>query len=296
MMSRGPRADRCLLRLGGLAPTLLGGTSDALTVRMAARAMWKGTIALPSVRVPVKIYAALQDRTVRFRLLDAADQQPVTQKMVEPTSNTVVPYADVHRGFETEDGSFVILRSPELEELEPEPSRDIEVLRFVPRGTLDLPWYDRPYYLGPDGHEEDYAALVRALEETEQEGVVRWVMRKKDYVGSLFARHHRLAVVTLHHAEEVIPAAALPAPRGRDPTAKELKLAHQLVEALEDTFDPAEHEDEYRARVLELIENKARGETIELRRPTTKKTEEASLSRLLEASLKAGKRKGKRVA
>jgi DNA end-binding protein Ku len=264
----------------------------------ASRAIWKGGITLPSARVPVKVHAALQDRTVRFRLLHAPDEQPVVQRMVEPRSDTVVSHDDIARGLPTEDGAFVIVHSSELEELEPQPSRDIEVLRFVPRGAVDLPWYDRPYWLSPDGHEEAYAALVRALEETDREGIVRWVMRKRDYVGSLFAREHRLALVTLHYAEEVIPAAALPRPGGPDPTAKEIELARQLVGALEDTFDPTDHEDEYRTSVLELIDEKARGGTIELKRPpkAKKPAEEPSLTQMLEASLKGGRRKGKRVA
>ena len=258
--------------------------------------MWKGALVLPSMRVPVKLYAALQDRTVRFRLLHAEDEQPVVQHMVEPESNEVVPNEAVQRGFETEDGSFVIVRPDELATIEPEPSRDIEVLRFVPRGSVDLPWYDRPYWLGPDGDDAEYAALVRALEETRREGICRWVMRKKSYVGSVFVRDGALALVTLHAASEVISAGALPRPSGREPSSKELKLAKQLVDALEDTFEPEAYEDEYRTRVLDLIEKKARGESVEIQRAPRKEAEEASLAEMLEASLGGKSRKGKRVA
>jgi DNA end-binding protein Ku len=264
-----------------------------------SRAMWKGGITLPSARVPVKVHAALEDRTVRFRLLHASDQQPVVQRMVEPQSGDVVPHEAVRRGVETEEGAFVIVHPEELAALEPDASRDIEVLRFVPRGAVDLPWYDRPYWLAPDSHDEAYAALVRALEETGRIGIVRWVMRKREYVGALFARERRLGLVTLHHADAMIPASALPRPSGAEPTAKEIALARQLVGALEDSFDPAAHEDEYRERVLELIERKARGKPIERRRPPPEKREAASLTQMLEASLKKRPpkpRKEKRVA
>jgi DNA end-binding protein Ku len=259
--------------------------------------MWKGTISLPSARVPVKVHAALEDRTVRFRLLHADDAQPVVQHMVEPRSGEIIPAEDIVHGFETEDGAFVVVHPAEIEALEPEPSRDIEVLRFVPRSAVDLPWYDRPYWLAPDDQEETYAALVRALRETEREAIVRWVMRKRAYVGALVDRDDRLALVTLHHADEMIPASVLPRPAGAAPSAKEIDLARQLVGALEDTFEPTAYEDQYRGDVLDLIEKKARGATIELRPPPEPRApEEASLAQRLEASLSDRRRKGKRVA
>lgn len=254
--------------------------------------MWKGTLTLPSVRVPVKLYAAVQDRTVRFRLLHDEDEQPVTQRMVEPSTNEIVPLEETRRGYPIEDDAFVVLDPEELEALAPADSRDIEVLRFVPRGIIDLPWYDRPYYLGPDGDPRAYVALAEALSQTGREGVVRWVMRKKSYIGSLVARDGHLAIVTLRHPEEVIPASALPRPRGPEPTEKEQKLARQLVAAFAESFDPTEYEDAYRHRVLELVETKARGGEIEAREPVERQPAEASLTRMLEASLRQHERKG----
>src|SRR5690554_4922940 len=116
---------------------------------MAARAMWKGVIGLGE-GVPVKLYSAVEDRDVHFRLLHESDRVPVRQQLVNPDTDEVVPYEDTRRGLATDDGELVVFEGDELDALEPEASRDIEVLAFLPHEEIDHRWYLRPYYLGPD--------------------------------------------------------------------------------------------------------------------------------------------------
>ena len=253
-----------------------------------ARAIWKGVIRFGTAEVPVKLYAAVRDRSVHFRLLHGRSKAPVKQRMVDPTTGKEVPYEEIWRGFEVEEGVFVMLDEEELAELEPEPSRDIEVTRFLPVGTLDHQWYDRPYHLGPDGSNADYLALVKALEKEGREGIARWTMRKKSYSGALRVEEDHLVLITLRHAEEVIPVSALEAPKGRKPDARELKMARQLVAALEAPFDPTEWRDEYRDRVLELVEAKAEGKVVKFP-DAPKRTEAEDLSASLEASIAAAR-------
>jgi DNA end-binding protein Ku len=261
---------------------------------MAARAIWKGRIRFGAVDLPVKLYSAVQDRSVRFRLLDAREREPVSQRMVDPESGEVVESAEVRRAFETEEGALVMLGDEELASAEPEPSRDIEVTRFVPPGEIALGGYDRPYYLGPDGDEEGYFALAAALRGRGREGVARWVMRKKEYRGALRERGGHLALITLRAAAEVVPASALPAPRGRELDERELRMARQLVEAMADELDFSAYRDEYRERVLRLVEAKAAGKVVKFpkapRRPAGK-----PLADVLERSL-AGVRKERKRA
>lgn len=253
-----------------------------------ARAIWKGVIRFGEIAAPVKLYSAVQDQGVRFRLLNEKTRTPVSQRMVNPVTGDVVPHEEVRRGYEVEPGSFVILDDEELEALQPEKSRDIEVTRFVEPSVIDHQWYDRAYHLGPDEDAASYYALAAALERTGKEGVTRWAMRNKEYVGALRAEEGRLLMITLRRADEVIPASALEPPQGRDPDPKELAMAEQLVAALEDEFEPAEYRDEYRDRVLELIEAKAEGKTLRLRKPTQRE-EADDLAASLEASLRATK-------
>lgn len=266
---------------------------------MAARAIWKGVIRFDAVEVPVKLYAAVEERNVQFRLLDEESRAPVRQRMVNPTTGDEVPFAETKKGYEAERGTFVVLEEEELEELRPEPSRDIEITRFVPPAEIDHRWYQRPYYLGPDaasddGAERDYFALAGALAKKDREGVARWTMRHKEYVGALRAEGDHLMLVTLRHAGEVIPASALEAPGGRALAAEELEMAEKLLSALEDDFDPSRYQDEYRGRVLELIAAKAKGRKLAAPAAAPPKAEPESLAKALEASL-AQARKGKKA-
>ncbi len=255
-----------------------------------ARAIWKAVLRVGGETVPVKLYSAVEDRTVHFRLLDERDRTPVKQHMVNPRTDEVVPYEEIRRGYELDDGRFVILEPEELEEVEPKPSRDVEITRFVPPEKIDHRWYDRPYFLGPDGDEGAYAALVAALRKSGEEGVARWVMRGKEYVGALRLEGDHLMLITLRHAGEVVPVSALPRPGGRAPDRKEVEMAGRLIEALEADFDPAAYRDDYRDRVLELIEAKASGKTVRLERPKEKPAAaEESLAGVLEASLARAK-------
>jgi DNA end-binding protein Ku len=253
---------------------------------MGARAIWKAGIRFGAVDVPVKLYSAVQDRTVHFRLLDAKRHEPVKQHMVDPDTGKVVDSAGIRRAFQTDEGDLVILDEEELAKAIPPESREIEVRRFVPHGKITHQWYDRPYYLGPDGEDERYFALAAALRKREVEGVAHWVMRSKDYVGALRAEGDYLMLITLRRAGEVVPASALPAPTGRALDEREVGMARQLVAAMEDPFDIAAYHDEYRERVVELMQARAAGKVVKFPRAQIRKTD-VDLADVLEASLAA---------
>jgi len=256
-----------------------------------ARAIWKGTIKFGTTKVPVKLYSAVEDRTVHFRMLHRKDREPVKQQMVNPETGEIVPREKIRRGLEIDRGVYVMLDDDELKSLEPAASRDIEITRFVPPSQITHQWYDRPYFLGPDQDGAAYLGLVQALKRKEKEGVARWVMRKKEYIGALRVEGEYLTLITLRNAEEVVPASELPSPEGRALTDREVDLARQLIAALESDFDPTQYRDEYRDRVLELIETKAKGRRPKVRKLRPKKPPEKSLAEALTASLAATERK-----
>ncbi len=257
---------------------------------MAARAIWKGNLKLNSTKVPVKLYSAVQDHTVHFHILDQKSKTRVKQHMIEPDSGKEVASEEIQKGFEVEPGKFVILEAEELEKLEPEASREIEITQFVPPEEIPPEYYERPYYLGPDGDQVAYFALAEALKNKEKEGVARWVMRKQPYVGALRAEDDHLVLFTLRHTEEVLSAKDLPRPAGGAPDKKELSMAKQLVELLEGEFDPKDYKDEYRERVMEFIEKKAKGHKPRLSLVKTKR-KTAALDKVLSKSIEALKKK-----
>ncbi len=258
---------------------------------MPIRAMWKGVIRFDSVRLPVKLYGAIEDRNVHFRLLHREDQEPVHQVMVNAETDEVVPYGETRRAYVTASGDRVLLEKAELEALEPPPSRDIEVLGFLPLHAIDHRWYDRPYYLGPDEDGPDFFALADALEEMQVEGLARWVMRNKSYVGALQLYEGNPMLMSLHHAEEVVPAETLKPPTGPALDPRELSMARQLIEMLESEFQPQEYHDEFRDRVLEMLAAKAQGKQVKKRVATPRK-EGMDLAHALEASIRQVRKHG----
>jgi DNA end-binding protein Ku len=257
---------------------------------MAARAIWKGQLKIGSTKIPVKLYSAVADKTVRFHILDDRGLMRVKQHMVNPDSGEEVSDQETQKGYEIEPGRFVLITDKELESLEPKPSREIEIAEFVPPEAISQQWFERPYYLGPDGDEKAYFALAEALENRKREGIAHWVMRNKSYVGALRTEGGYLMLVTLRNAEEVISARDLPKPAGREPSQNEVKMARQLVGALAGEFNPAEYKDEYRERVMQFIERKARGHAPRLRAVKSKR-KTSDLDDMLARSLKAVKKK-----
>jgi DNA end-binding protein Ku len=233
----------------------------AWSTHIAARSIWNGKLALGKTTVGVKLFAAIEDQTVHFHLLHAEDQERVEQRMLNPKTGEVRAGDEIHKGYEIKPGTFVLLDPKELAKLEPPPSKVIEVQHFVPAAEIEPVWYERPYFVGPDGKSPEYFALARVLAERGLAGVVRWVMRKHAYHGALRAHGDYLTLSTLHSREEVVAAPRVtPATRVAD--ARELAMAEQLVTALAGEFDASEFHDEHRARVLELIAAKAKGKTL----------------------------------
>lgn len=252
---------------------------------MGARAMWKAELQIGAHAIPVKLYAAVEDRKVHFRLLDEATQAPVEQQMVDAATEEPVE-GPAQKGIQLDEGVFVVLTPEELAALEPKESRSIDIERFVPTSAVADTWYERPYWLGPDGNEAAYFALVQALAEEDRIGIAHWVMRKHRYQGALRVSGQHLMLVRLRHTEEVVPASALTAPTGRAADPREVALAEQLVAALEGPFDPKELEGTYQERVRELVQAKAAGKVVPIKKGRAKKATTGSLASALEASLK----------
>jgi DNA end-binding protein Ku len=258
------------------------------------RAMWKASLELGKLRIPVKLYGGVEERKVHFRLLHAKDRVPVVQRMVDPATDREIPPDEIRRGIELEPGVFVVIEPDEQEQAQPEPSRAIEVRQILPRGALDIAWFERPYFLGPDGSNADYFALAKVLGDSDRIGIARWVMRGKQYFGALEPRDEHLALIAMRTADEVVTPEALARPTGPKISASERDLGEQLVAALEGRFDPGELRDDYRERVEKLIAAKRRGKRYAVKEAALPRGG-GDLGAALRRSLQAAKR-GRRAA
>jgi len=256
---------------------------------MAARALWKGRLVLGKEALPVRLYSAVRDTTVHFRLLDRHGLARVRQRIVRKTDHAEVPRAGQRKALVLEAGRAVVFSPGELEALEPEASRDIGLARFVRPALLGAQWYERPYYLGPgsDRDAKRYFALAAALSAANLIGIARWVMRKTEYVGALAPLDGHLVLVTLRRAEQILSVPELQIPRAAE--EKEVKLAAQLVEAFAGGFDPRAWQDEYHRRVCELIEAKAKGRKVKARAPK-RKPQSRDLAAALRRSIAAARK------
>ncbi len=254
------------------------------------RAIWKGTIALAKLQVGVKLYSAVEDRTVHFHLLHAKDQARVEQHIVRKDTGTDVPKEEMRKAVAIDRTTAVMLQPDDLDGLVPPESRDIEICRFIPPTSLGDQWFDRAYYLGPDGDDEDYFALAEALQRREVLAIAKWVMRKKRYVGALSALDGYLTMTTLRRADQVLSFSGVEPAKTAAPQANEIKLAEQLVASIAGDFDPQQWQNEYRKRLCALIEAKSKGKTLAPVK-VKKKAPQVSLADALRASIASAKEK-----
>ena len=256
---------------------------------MAGATIWKGSIHFGEMDVAVKLHSAVREERIQFHLLHRRDQARLRQQMVCGYEKRPVPAEEQAKGFEVEEGKYVIVDPEELEQTAPESSRVIEVHEFVRTGQIDPVFLDRPYYLEPDTQDiqgKGYNALQRALKELDVTGICTWTMRKRSYFGALQAGGKTLRLSTLRYDDEVIPVKSLDLPDVLV-SEKELRIGSELIEKLTAPFEPQKFKDEHQKKLQEMIKKKARGEKVVVLRPTRlKPTTSDQLLRALEASLK----------
>ena len=257
------------------------------------RAIWSGAISFGLVNVPVKLFTAISPKDVRFHQLEEGTGSRIRQKRVSAETGEEVPYEKIVKGYEISPGQYVPITPEELESLDPESTRAIDIEDFVELGEIDPLFYDRPYYLIPEkGGAKAYALLVEAMKESGKVAIARFVLRTKQYLAAIRPLDDVLVLETMLYADEVIEPDDLEGvPHDVDVSDRELKIARQLIESLSSDFEPERYRDEHRERVLALIERKAEGQEIVAEPLVEKPTKVVDLMAALEASLDAVKDK-----
>jgi DNA end-binding protein Ku len=230
------------------------------------RAMWTGAISFGLVTVPVKLYSAVNRKTVRFHQLSGKTGVRVAQKRVDPKTGEEVAYEDVVKGYEIAPDRYVVIEPGELDALEPKKTKTIEIEEFVELSQIDPVYYDHPYYLAPGpGGAKPYRLLLEAMRETGKVAIARVVIRSKEQLVAVRPMGDALGMATMLFADEILAPDSLDevAEAAEIKTTKrELEIAKQLVESLAGDFEPGRYRDTHREQVLALIERKAQGEAI----------------------------------
>jgi DNA end-binding protein Ku len=259
--------------------------------------MWSGAISFGLVNVPVKLYSAVSRKTVRFHQLNSDTGHRISQKRVDSVTGEEVPYEKLVKGFELTKDRYVVITPEELDSVAPEKTRAIDIEDFVDLEDIDPIFYDHPYYLVPDkGAGKAYGLLMEAMRESGKVAIARVVIRSKEQLVAIRpAAGDVLTMETMIFHDEVVPTDDLdgvPDAKELKTTDRELKMAQQLIDSLTSDFEPAKYHDEYREKVLELVERKAEGEEIAIQPQDEEPTKVPDLMAALEASLAAVKDPG----
>jgi DNA end-binding protein Ku len=257
------------------------------------RSIWSGAISFGLVNVPVKLYSAVSRKTVRFHQLNRDTGNRISQRRVDPVTEEEVAYDDIVKGYELTKDSYVVITPEELEALDPERTRTIDIEDFVDLEDIDPIYYDHPYYLVPDtGATKAYGLLLNAMRESGKVAIAKVVLRSKEQLVAIRPQEDLLCMETMIFADEVVAHDSiddLPEAKDLKASARELKMAQQLIDSLSTEWEPEKYRDEYREKVLELIERKAAGEEIAVQPEAPAPKEVPDLMAALEASLAAVK-------
>ncbi|WP_426574576.1 Ku protein [Aquihabitans sp. McL0605] len=231
-----------------------------------ARPVWKGSISFGLVSVPMRAFTAARDHTVHFHQLERSSGARVRNHTVSEESGKEVERDDMVLGYELPNGKYATFERDELDDLRPASTRAVEIRDFVALDDVDPIYYQRTYWLAPDGDAaaEPYALLLRAMEDKGRVGIGTVVMRNKQYLTAVRPLDGALAMSTMRFADEVIDRSSIddiPEKVGKaDPKA--VQLAGQIIDALAGAWDPSQYHDTYTEEVKKIITAKSKGKTM----------------------------------
>jgi DNA end-binding protein Ku len=250
------------------------------------RSLWNGTISVGLINVPIKLYSAVESKTVHFREVHLADEAKVEHRRFCSAEDCEVPSEEVVKGFEVKEGEYVILDKDEIAAAAGDRGHVIEIERFVETGAIDPVFYEKTYFLGAGKDGADaYRLLHDALSKAGRTGLGRFSFHNREYLAAIRPLDGVLGLHTMRFADELVSGSELDfdAP-GRGPSKREVEMAGKLVSSLHEDFDPGKRKDEYRETVLDMIKRLAAGK--KPRPPKDKPPEEApDLMAALKASL-----------
>ncbi len=254
--------------------------------------MWKGTISFGLVNIPVKMFAATEDKDIKFRYIHNDCKTPIKYEKVCPTCNKEITQDDIVRGYEYEPGRFVVMDDKDIEALKHSTGRAIEILDFVDLREIDPIFFIKSYYLSPqDTGGKAYHLLREAMNRTGKIAVAKITIRDKQSLAALRVYKNLLIMETIYYPDEVRDIAQVPnIPEQVQLDEKELNMANQLIENLTMAFDPGKYTDDYRIELRELIQKKIEGDEVVVRQEAPQHNV-IDLMQALQESLKQSEKK-----
>ncbi len=259
--------------------------------------MWKGAISFGLVMIPVKLYAATEQKDIAFRQVHREDGGRIRFRRVCSIDGVEVPYEDVAKGYELPDGEMIVLTDEDMADLPLATSKSIEVMHFAPADQLDPILFSRSYYVEPENTGvRAYALLRDALERSGKIAIAQVALRQRESLATLRTRDGVLVLETLLWPDEVRAADFPFLDDDVEVRSQELQMASSLIDSMTVDFDPDEYHDRYREALQELVEAKVEGREVLQPQPEEDTGEPTSLADALRASLAAAKGGGAQEA
>lgn len=229
-----------------------------------ASAAWKGHLTFGLVSIPIRLYPAARSERIEFHQLHKACRTRLRRPLFCPTCNRIVEQSEVVKGYEYEKGRYLLVESDEITKLTPETGGNMEISDFVPLSEIDPIYFDASYYAVPDKQgERAYSLLVQTMGETGMIAVATVVMHQREYVVAVRSRDRGLTLHTLYFADEIREMPEY----GETQTEvkpEEAKLAKELITKLTAHFTPEKYHDEYKAKLQQLLQARAKGKKVAL--------------------------------
>jgi len=231
---------------------------------MPPHSLGSGTISFGLVSIPVKLYTAASSASVSFNLLHAKCGSRIKQQTFCPTDQVTVERNELVRGYEFAKDQYVRISDEELKSLEGESSKVIDIAEFVPLDQVDPIYFEKTYYLGPDkGGDKAYRLLAETMAKANRVAVARFIMRGKESIVLVRPAQDGLMLHTMYFADEVRDFGEIDKGKSAKIAEREGELARKLIDELStEEFNPEQYKDEYRERVLEMVNQKVEGKEI----------------------------------
>lgn len=255
-----------------------------------ARAIWSGAIAFGLINIPVKLFSATRENELSFNQLRKSDHSRIKYLRVAAADGQEVPYDQIVKGFEVEDGRYVVIEDEDIKNASPKKTQSIEILSFANEDEIDSVYFDKPYYLGPDKNAaRAYSLLREALKQSKKVAVAKFILRTKENLAILKPEGDALILNQIRYQSEVREADGLNLPGAGEVKDSELDLALNLVNQLTLPFEPEKYQDTFTAEIKRIIEQKAQGLTPEVVGAAPEQTRDDDLLASLRASIEASK-------
>jgi DNA end-binding protein Ku len=256
------------------------------------RSIWTGSISFGLINIPIKLFSAVEESSLDLDMLDKSDHANIKFKRVNGSTGKEVATADIVKGYKLDD-RYIILEDGDFEAADAEKTKTIDILSFADQKEIDPIYYEQPYYLEPDkGAAKAYELLRDALQKSKKVAVTTFVLRSKEGLAILKPYKEVIVLNRIRWEQEIRPTTSLKLPKVSKTKAKESDMANQLIEQLTEPFDISTYKDEYTAKLLKIIKDKAKGKKqVAPKLKVVHKQSSDDLMSMLKASLETKKKK-----